>query len=116
MNGISIIPFPLLVEKKVMRVPGGYKNGNCKTRVKGGERYFRAVREDFPADFEELCQSEDFVVALHGDQARLLRHRSGPLKGQRFALRDLSAGIADRADAPPECGLLCEMAEQEYAA
>lgn len=94
----------------------GYKNGNCKTCVKGGERYFRAVREDFPADFEELCQSEDFVVALHGDQARLLRHRSGPLKGLRFALRDLSAGIADRADAPPECGLLCEMAEQEYAA
>lgn len=94
----------------------GYRNGNCKTCVKGGERYFRAVREDFPEDFEELCISEDVVAALHGEQARLLRHRSGPLKGQRFALRELSDGPSDRADAPPECGLLCEMAEQEYAA
>lgn len=94
----------------------GYQNANCKTCVKGGERYFRAVREDFPEEFEELCQSEDFIASLHGENARLLRHRSGPLKGKRFALRDLQPGPTDRADAPPECGLFCEMAEQEYSA
>jgi len=64
-----------------------------------------------------VCTSEDIVAELHGENARLLRYRGGPLKGKRFALRDLSHdGPMDRADAPPECGLLCESAEQEYAA
>jgi hypothetical protein len=94
----------------------GYQNANCKTCVNGGEKYFRAVREDFPDEFEELCKSEDFVASLHGDNARLLRYRSGPLEGKRFALRELPPGPIDRADAPPECGLFCAMAEQEYAA
>lgn len=94
----------------------GYANANCKTCVKGGERYFRAVREDFPEEFEELCKSEDYVASLHGENARLLRYRSGPLKGQRFALRDLPSGRMDRSDAPPECGVYCAMAEQEYSA
>lgn len=94
----------------------GYKNANCKTCVKGGEKYFRAVRADFPEEFEELCAAEDFVASLHGDNARLLRHRGGPLKGQRFALRDLRDGPMDRSDAPPECGVFCEQAEKEYAA
>lgn len=94
----------------------GYANANCKTCVKGGLKYFRAVKEDFPEEFEELCKAEDFVASLHGENARLLRHRSGPLKGQRFALRDIPPGPADRSDAPPECGLICESAEQEYAA
>lgn len=95
----------------------GYKNANCKVCIKGGEKYMRAARIDHPEEFEEVCTSEDVVAALHGENARLLRYRSGPLKGQRFALRDLSRdGPMDRADAPPECGLLCEMAEQEYAA
>lgn len=92
----------------------GYQNANCKTCVKGGLKYFRAVKHDFPEEFEELCKSEDIVAELHGDNARLLRHRSGPLKGQRFALREIPPGPMDRADAPPECGLFCESAEQEY--
>ena len=94
----------------------GYRNANCKVCIKGGEKYMRAVRDDFPEDFEEVCAAEDFVVGLHGENARLLRHRSGPLKGQRFALRELPAGPKDRADAPPECGLFCAQAEQEYSA
>lgn len=94
----------------------GYENANCIGCVKGGMGYFRAIREDFPAQFERVCQAEDKVHALHGDDARLFRHRSGPLEGQRFALRDLPPGKADRAEALPSCGLFCEMAEQEYAA
>lgn len=94
----------------------GYANANCKVCIKGGMGYMRAAREDFPEEFEEVCKSEDYVHSLHGDDARLFRHRSGPLKGQRFALRDLPPGPADRNDGPPECGLFCEMAEQEYGA
>jgi hypothetical protein len=94
----------------------GYKNANCKVCIKGGMGYMRAAREDWPEEFEEVCKSEDIVAALHGDNARLFRHRSGPLKGQRFALRELPPGPIDREDGPPECGLFCETAEQEYAA
>jgi hypothetical protein len=95
----------------------GYQNANCKVCIKGGEKYMRAARDDFPEEFEEVCKSEDYAASLHGENARLLRYRSGPLKGQRFALRDLSHdGPRDRADAPPECGVMCELAEQEYTA
>lgn len=94
----------------------GYANANCIGCVKGGMGYMRAIREDFPAQFERLCQAEDKVHALHGDNARLFRHRSGPLEGQRFALRELPHGKADRGEHLPNCGLYCETAELEYAA
>jgi len=94
----------------------GYDNANCIACVKGGLGYFRAIREDFPEHFERLAQAEDKVAALHGEDAYILRHRSGPLKGQRFALRELPVGPAHRGELLPSCGLFCEMAEQEYAA
>lgn len=94
----------------------GYDNANCIGCVKGGLGYFRAVREDFPARFECLARAEDKVAQLHGEGAYILRHRSGPLKGQRFPLRQLPAGKAHRGELLPSCGLFCELAEQEYAA
>lgn len=48
--------------------------------------------------------------------AYILRHRSGPLAGQRFPLRELPAGKAHRGEPLPSCGLFCESAEQEYSA
>jgi hypothetical protein len=99
-----------------MQYRRGYANANCKVCVKGGLGYMRAAREDFPQEFAAMCDAEDYVHSLHGDNARILRHRSGPLKGQRFALRDLPDGPIDRNDGPPECGLFCESAEQEYSA
>lgn len=99
-----------------MQYRKGYANANCKVCIKGGMKYMRAARQDFPEEFEEVCKSEDHAFALHGDQARIFRHRSGPLKGQRFALRELPPGPIDRADGPPECGLFCQTAEQEYSA
>jgi hypothetical protein len=99
-----------------MQYRRGYANANCKVCIKGGMGYMRAAREDFPEEFEEVCKSEDYAHSLHGDNARLFRHRSGPLKGQRFALRELPPGPIDRSDGPPECGLFCDLAEQEYTA
>lgn len=94
----------------------GYDNANCIGCVKGGLGYWRAIREDFPDRFERVAQAEDKVATLHGENAYILRHRSGPLKGKRFSLRDLPASKADRSEPMPSCGLFCEMAESEYAA
>lgn len=109
-----------MVERAGIKLPAmyllGYDNANCIGCVKGGLGYFRAIREDFPVQFERLAQAEDLVFSLHGDGALILRHRSGPLKGQRFPLRELPAGPAHRGEPLPSCGLFCESAEQEYAA
>jgi hypothetical protein len=94
----------------------GYDNANCIGCVKGGLGYFRAIREDFPVQFERLAQAEEKVAKLHGENAYILRHRSGPLNGQRFPLRELPPGEAHRGEPLPSCGLFCEMAEQEYSA
>lgn len=109
-----------MVERAGIKLPEmyllGYDNANCIGCVKGGLGYFRAVREDFPAQFERLAQAEGKVAALHGENAYILRHRSGPLAGQRFPLRELPHGKAHRGEPLPSCGLFCESAEQEYAA
>lgn len=109
-----------MAERAGLKLPAmyllGYDNANCIGCVKGGLGYFRAVREDFPAQFERLAQAEEKVAALHGENAYILRHRSGPLKGQRFPLRELPAGPAHRGEPLPSCGLFCESAEQEYSA
>lgn len=94
----------------------GYDNANCIGCVKGGLGYFRAIREDFPIQFERLAQAEDKVSELYGENAYILRHRSGPLKGQRFPLRQLPPGEIHRGEPLPNCGLFCESAEMEYAA
>lgn len=90
----------------------GYDNANCIGCVKGGEGYWRAIREDFPAQFEANCLVQDEI----GEGSWFLRYRSGPLKNQRFPLRDLPAGEARRNEALPSCSFFCEMAEQEYSA
>lgn len=109
-----------MIERAGLKLPEmyllGYENANCIGCVKGGLGYFRAVREDFPEQFERLAQAEDKVAALHGEGAYILRHRSGPLKGQRFPLRELPAGTAHRGEPLPSCGLFCESAEAEYSA
>lgn len=90
----------------------GYENANCIACVKGGEGYFRAIREDYPAEFEALAQVEEEI----GPSAFILRYRSGPLKDQRFPLRDLPDGPVVRNEKLPSCSFFCELAEAEYAA
>jgi hypothetical protein len=86
----------------------GYHNANCIGCVKGGAGYWNKVRRDFPADFEEMARIEETI----GPGARLLRHRSGPLKGQRFYLRELDPNTGRYEDEPSiECGASCELVE-----
>lgn len=90
----------------------GYDNANCIGCVKGGEGYWRAIREDFPAVFETNCLVQDEI----GPGSWFLRYRSGPRKNERFPLRDLPAGPAHRNEKLPSCSFFCEMAEQDYSA
>lgn len=90
----------------------GYENANCRGCVKGGEGYWRAIREDFTEEFEEICQVQDEL----GPGSWFLRYRSGPHIGERFPLRDLPPGHIRRNEALPACSFFCEIAEQEYSA
>lgn len=90
----------------------GYENANCIGCVKGGEGYWRAIRVDFPDQFEAICLLQDEI----GPGSWFLRYRSGPRKGERFPLRDLPAGEPRRNEKLPSCSFFCEMAEQEYSA
>jgi hypothetical protein len=77
----------------------GYDNANCIGCVKGGEGYWRAIREDFPLYFEAIRLLQDEI----GEGSWFLRYRSGPRKDERFPLRDLPEGPAHRNEALPSC-------------
>ena len=87
----------------------GYDNANCIGCVKGGEGYFRAIREDFPEQFEELAAVQDEI----GEGSFLFRNRK---TGERYSLRDIPAGPVRRNEELPSCSFFCEIAEMEYAA
>lgn len=87
----------------------GYDNANCIGCVKGGEGYFRAIRQDFPAEFEQLATVQDEI----GEGAYLHRDRTTNV---RFSLRDLGEGLVRRNEKLPSCSFFCELAEAEYAA
>lgn len=87
----------------------GYANANCVGCVKGGEGYFRAIREDFPEEFEELAATQDSI----GPGAYLFRNRE---TNERYSLRDIPPGEARRNEEIPACSFMCEIAEQEYTA
>lgn len=86
----------------------GYDNANCIGCVKGGEGYWRAIREDFPVEFETLANVQDEI----GPGSYLFRNRA---TGERYGLRDIPHGPARRNESIPSCSFFCEMAEQEYS-
>jgi hypothetical protein len=85
----------------------GYDNANCIGCVKGGEGYFRAIREDFPEQFEALCAVQDEL----GEGSYLFRNRDTNV---RFSLRKLGDGPVRRNEKLPACSFFCEMAESEF--
>jgi hypothetical protein len=87
----------------------GYANANCIGCVKGGEGYWRAIREDFPEQFNALADIQDSI----GPGAYLFRNRK---TGERFSLRDLGDGPVTRGEPMAPCSFFCVAAEKEYAA
>ena len=87
----------------------GYENANCIGCVKGGEGYFRAIHEDFPKQFEDLCLIQDEL----GEGSYLFRNRTTNI---RFSLRELGEGPVRRNEKIPACSFFCEMAEADYRA
>jgi len=100
-----------LIERAGIDLPAmylmGYDNANCIGCVKGGEGYFRAIREDFPEQFEALCKVQDTL----GPGSYLHRNRDNNV---RFSLRDLGPGPVRRNESLPACSFFCEMAEAEF--
>ncbi len=87
----------------------GYDNANCIGCVKGGEGYFRAIRQDFPEQFEALCAIQDDL----GEGSYLFRNRTTNV---RFSLRDLGDGPVRRNEKLPACSFFCELAEADIIA
>ena len=88
----------------------GYRNANCIGCVKGGEGYWRAIREDFPDQFDAIAAVQEEI----GPGANFLRFRSGPRKNERMSLRELPQGKAYRDEEMVACSFFCEIAEREY--
>lgn len=84
----------------------GYDNANCIGCVKGGEGYYRAIREDFPQQFEDLCKVQDEL----GPGSYLFRNR---ITNVRFSLRELGDGAVRRNEKLPSCSFFCEVAEDD---
>lgn len=112
-RGLSKADCKAMVERAGIVLPLmyrlGYDNANCIGCVKGGEGYFRAIREDFPVQFEELAAVQDEI----GPGAYLFRNRK---TGERYSLRNIPPGDARRNEELVSCSFFCEAAEAEYAA
>lgn len=90
----------------------GFHNANCIGCCKGGMGYWNKVRDNFPEDFEEVARIEEAI----GPSAYILFHRSGPLKGKRFPLRELRPDQGNYPTEPSiECSGSCELVEQSAA-
>lgn len=107
--GLTKSDCKLILQKAGIELPAmyrlGYANNNCVGCVKGGMGYWNRIRKDFPADFARMAETERKVGAT------VLRHRSGPLKGERLYLDELDPAAGRFAeDQPGECGPLCQVA------
>jgi hypothetical protein len=105
--GLSKADCKAAIERAGIRLPEmyrlGYANNNCIGCVKGGQGYWNRIRVDFPNHFDRMARIERNIGAT------CLRHKSGPLKGERLYLDELdpAAGRFD-SDQPRECGMFCD--------
>lgn len=87
----------------------GYRNANCPGCVKGGEKYWRAIDEDFPEIYERRMAQQESI----GEGAYFFRNRK---TGERIGLRELrnKPGPVQRDENMPSCSFFCEAAESMY--
>jgi hypothetical protein len=106
--GLSKADCKAAIERAGILLPSmyrlGYANNNCIGCVKGGQGYWNRIRVDFPNHFARMAGIERDIGAT------CLRHKSGPLKGERLYLDELdpAAGRFDN-DEPRECGMFCDV-------
>lgn len=113
-RGLSKSDCLAMVERAGIELPLmyrlGYDNANCIGCPKGGQNYWQAIREDFPARFAAVKEIQESI----GPGAYFLRFRSGPRKGERMSLADLPPGLGNMRDEPNfSCSFFCEMAERD---
>ena len=86
----------------------GYRTSNCLGCVKGGEGYWRAIDQDFPAVYERRMKQQESI----GPGAYFFRDRH---TGERFGLRHLreKPGAVQRHEPMPACSFFCEAAERK---
>lgn len=99
-----------LVERAGIALPVmyalGYQHNNCIGCVKGGAGYWNKIRVDFPAAFARMAELEQRLGV------KLVRN-----KGVRVSLNDLPPGAGHYPTEPSiQCGIFCELAEQDLAA
>jgi hypothetical protein len=113
-RGLSKEDCQAMIERAGIMLPESYRKGgnNCIGCVKGGQGYWNWVRREYPADFEEMAQIEQDI----GPSAFLFAHRTGPLEGQRFSLRELDPTAGRHNETVPACSFFCDIAEKEIAA
>ena len=88
----------------------GFLNANCIGCPKGGENYWKKIRECFPLRFAAVMAVQEEI----GPGSYFLRFRSGPRKGERMGLKDLPPGKGNLLDEPEvSCSFFCAMAKEE---
>lgn len=99
-----------IIERAGMTLPLmyrlGYSNANCIGCPKGGMGYWRAIRADFPEQFEAFARVQEDIgpgAYMHYDRKT----------GVRFSVRDLPAGLPQRNEEIPNCSFFCAAAERE---
>lgn len=91
----------------------GYGHNNCVGCVKGGIGYWNKIRQDFPDVFARMALLEREIGHAICSEERT----SGSRKKSPVWLDELDPSRGNFATEPKiECGLLCQIAEQEYVA
>ena len=85
----------------------GYRNNNCIGCVKGEAGYWNKIRVDFPEVFERMAQMEETL-----GRTVTKVYKNGELHRPTLRELDPSAGEYPKEQAI-ECGIFCEMAEQD---
>ena len=88
----------------------GYQHNNCIGCVKaGGAGYWNKIRADFPAQFWKMAGASRAL------SAQMVKVTEDGVE-RRIFLDELKEGIGDYKTEPEiQCGIFCEMAQQELA-
>lgn len=109
-KGITHADCLAIVQRAGIEIPEmyklGYTHNNCIGCVKGGAGYWNKIRVDFPAAFDRMARLERTIGA------RICKH-----EGERVFLDELPPDAGSYENEPSiQCGIFCELAEQDIAA